>query len=119
MRFLSLFSTAPVKIAKCLHLSVASPAASGIATTSKDTTSTEQNDKSRRHQPWELLKGNFKPAGSRTSETLPDKETHSTEPDDRIVAIEQEQGEKKDKKRKEKADGDKEDKKKTKKPKKE
>ncbi|KAJ9476890.1 hypothetical protein PHBOTO_000575 [Pseudozyma hubeiensis] len=63
---------APVKIERCIHLSIASPAETGRAERMKET-SNRFEEKKLPQQPWHLLKGNFKPAGSRGGE---DGEAH-------------------------------------------
>ncbi|TKY90496.1 hypothetical protein EX895_000494 [Sporisorium graminicola] len=55
---------APVKVARCLHLSIASPAETSKADKVKET-SNRFEEKKLPQQPWHLLKGNFKPAGAK------------------------------------------------------
>ncbi|SJX60303.1 related to Rpa34-34 kD subunit of DNA-directed RNA polymerase I [Sporisorium reilianum f. sp. reilianum] len=55
---------APVKVAKCIHLSIASPAETSKAEKVKET-SNKFEEKKLPQQPWHLLKGNFKPAGAK------------------------------------------------------
>ncbi|KAI3487587.1 hypothetical protein L1887_48478 [Cichorium endivia] len=55
---------APVKVTRCLHLSIASPAETTQAQKPMQSANTFEQDKLPQ-QPWHLLKGNFKPAGSR------------------------------------------------------
>lgn len=55
---------APVKVSRCLHLSIASPADLGKAEKIKETSNAFE-EKKLPQQPWHLLNGNFKPAGSR------------------------------------------------------
>ncbi|PWZ02760.1 hypothetical protein BCV70DRAFT_197016 [Testicularia cyperi] len=104
---------APVKIAKCMHLSIASPASSGIATTpAKAEVVTPK--KGKRQQPWELLTGNFKPAGSRTDvgDTANGTETAQIlVAEAKVEAASPVKSEKGDKKRKDKKESDKDDKK--------
>lgn len=57
---------APVKISRCIHLSIASPAETSRAQKVKETSNTFEEKKLPR-QPWHLLKGNFQPAGSRSN----------------------------------------------------
>ncbi|GAC95644.1 hypothetical protein PHSY_003220 [Pseudozyma hubeiensis SY62] len=76
---------APVKIERCIHLSIASPAETGRAERMKET-SNRFEEKKLPQQPWHLLKGNFKPAGSRGGD---DGETHeAAEEDKRKVKVE-------------------------------
>lgn len=97
---------APVKVARCLHLSIASPAETSKAEKVKETTNRFE-EKKLPQQPWHLLKGNFKPAGSRSTTGEATEETASQK--------EQDGKDKKDKKRKVKSEDEKKASKKSKK----
>lgn len=58
---------APVKVARCIHLSIASPAEASKAEKVKET-SNRFEEKKLPQQPWHLLKANFKPAGAKGGE---------------------------------------------------
>lgn len=88
---------APVKIARHLHLSIASPAETTKPEKVKET-SNRFEEKKLPQQPWHLLKGNFKPAGSRNATTATSADLASSQ-------VEQEsKDDKKDKKRKVKSE---------------
>ncbi|EST09885.1 hypothetical protein PSEUBRA_000281 [Kalmanozyma brasiliensis GHG001] len=93
---------APVKVSRCLHLSIASPAETSKAEKVKET-SNRFEEKKLPQQPWHLLKGNFKPAGTRLT-----TESTGTEPASQVT---EELKDKKEKKRKVKTEDDKKSKK--------
>lgn len=92
---------APVKVSRCLHLTIASPAETTKAEKVKET-SNRFEEKKLPQQPWHLLKGNFKPAGSRNA---------AAETEEAASESKEESKEKKDKKRKVKSEDDKKSKK--------
>ena len=92
---------APVKVQKCVRLSIVSPAETQNAQKVK-ASSNNFEEKKLPQQPWHLLKGNFKPAGSRNQTEA------AQEPASQAV---EDSTDKKEKKRKVKTEGDKEEKK--------
>ncbi|KAJ1030391.1 hypothetical protein NDA16_001300 [Ustilago loliicola] len=90
---------APVKVERHLHLSIASPAETNKAEKPKET-SNRFEEKKLPQQPWHLLKGNFKPAGTRSN-------TDSVTAQEPASAVAEEDGDKKEKKRKVKTEAEK------------
>ncbi|KAJ1031825.1 hypothetical protein NDA13_002211 [Ustilago tritici] len=90
---------APVKVERCLHLSIASPAETNKAEKPKET-SNRFEEKKLPQQPWHLLKGNFKPAGTRSNSDAATAEAASQ-------TVADEESDKKQKKRKAKTEGEK------------
>lgn len=91
---------APVKVERCLHLSIASPAETNKAEKPKETTN-RFKEKKLPQQPWHLLKGNFKPAGTRSNT---DSTTAAPAPASQAA---EKDGDKKEKKRKVKTEAEK------------